>query len=189
VSARRLSLAVAAAALAVAPAGAAKELQRVTACGADGCVDVTSKAHTEALLEVGDAVGGPTARGPGFVRLHMTIGGGEGEDAHVTQLYVPARDLVASEEDGGGWRWWTPGPASALALRRAARGIRPLPAAKLPRGALRTAPASAPAPAPAPRPATVREGPGGGMPAWGWAAIAAVVLVAAAAARQVLRRT
>jgi hypothetical protein len=168
--------------VAVAPAAAtAKEIQRVTACGADGCVEVG--ARTEALLEVGDAAGGPTARGPGFVRLHVTIGDGSGAHARITQLYVPARDLVASHDDEGGWRWWTPGPASAVALRRAARGVRPLPAAQLPAEAVRTVPAVAPA-----APAVVREGAGDDLPRWGWAAMAAALAAVAAAGGTVLRR-
>ena len=90
-------------------------------CGADGCRAVAVRAHDPALLEMGAEADGPTASGPGFVRLHITIGEG-GDPAHgvkLTQLYVPARDLLAVHEDGGGWVWTTPLPAGSTALRRA----------------------------------------------------------------------
>ena len=187
-SRRRLTalaaLPLAAAALAAAPAQA-KQIQRVTACGADGCVDVTKRAATEALLEVGAAAGGATANGPGFVRLFVTVGEGDGAHERIAQLYVPARNVAASHLDGGaGWQWWTPDATATAALRRAVGGVRPLPASRLPRAAVRTA-----LPAPAPRrPAVSQAGAGGGgMPAWGWALGAVLAMVAVVCGRAALR--
>src|SRR6476661_3252184 len=100
---RRLPLAVLAALLAGAAPAHAKGVIKATVCGADGCHAVAVRAHDPTLLEMGAETDGPTASGPGFVRLHITIGEG-GDPAHgvkLTQLYVPARDLLAVQEDGG----------------------------------------------------------------------------------------
>lgn len=178
---RRLALAVAAALLAVAAPAHAKGVIKATACGADGCRDVTVRAHDPSLLEMGTAAAGPTAAGPGFVRLRITIGDGHADGVKLTQLYVPKRDLVAVREDGGGWVWTTPLPAGSAALRRAVRGVRPIPARQLPTAALRTDPPPAPRPVTSAPAATV-DTAGGGVPAWFVGGGALLVLAAAFAA-------
>ena len=132
---------VVAALLVTAAPAHAKGVIKATVCGADGCRAVAVRSHDPALVEMGAETDGPTASGPGFVRLHITIG--EGDDpAHgvkLTQLYVPARDLLAVREDGGGWVWTTPLPAgsqcaAAGGARRAHDPRAPPPRAALPTG-------------------------------------------------------
>ncbi|MGZ4278554.1 MAG: hypothetical protein ACXVFK_16330 [Solirubrobacteraceae bacterium] len=178
----RLPLATVAALLALAAPAHAKGVVKVMACGADGCRDVTARAKSPALMEMGAEQGGPTAAGPGFVRLRITIGDGGAHGVKLTQLYVPARDLLAVHEDGGGWVWTTPLPAGSEVLRRAVRGVRPLPARRLPAAALRTVPS------PAPGPVAVRTaGADGGVPTWAWALAGLVVVLGAGAARRYRR--
>jgi hypothetical protein len=179
---RRLLLVTVAMLLIGSPPAAAKGVIKATVCGADGCRAVAVRSHDPALVEMGAEADGPRASGPGFVRLHITIG--EGKDAahgvRLTQLYVPARDLLAVHEDSGGWVWTTPLPAGSRALQRAARGVRPIPARRLPRAAL---PAH-------PRPPTVRPaavdtaGAGGGRPGWLLAGGALFVVTAGFMARR-----
>ena len=125
---------------------------------------------------MGAEADGPAASGPGFVRVHITIG--EGKDAahgvRLTQLYVPRRDLLAVREDSGGWVWTTPLPAGSAALQRAVRGLRTIPARRLPRAALPT-----PRRAVAVRPAAVDTAGAGGGPS-GWLLAAGALLVVAA---------
>ena len=187
---RRLPLAVLAALLATAAPAHAKGVIKATVCGADGCRAVAVRSHDPALLEMGAEADGPTASGPGFVRLHITIGEG-GDPAHgvkLTQLYVPARDLLAvHEEDGGGWVWTTPLPAGSKALRRAVRGVRTIPARRLPAAALRTAPAPEARvveTVTAPAADTETAGAGDGIPAWAWPLLALILVVAAFSARR-----
>ncbi len=177
---RRVPLAAAAVcvlALALSPPAQAKGIMKVVVCGADGCSDVTATARDEALLDLGPAAGGPTARGPGFVRVLTTIGDGRGEGATVRQLYVPARDLVATREDGGGWIWTSPLPDTTRALRDATRGVRTIPARRLPAAAVATGPAPAPAPA-----KVASGGAGGAVPAWAWPAGGLLALLLGAGA-------
>jgi len=173
---RRLLLVAVAVLLVVSAPAAAKGVIKATVCGADGCRAVAVRAHDPALVEMGAEADGPSASGPGFVRLHITIG--EGKDAahgvKLTQLYVPARDLLAVREDSGGWVWTTPLPAGSRALQRAARGVRPIPARRLPRAALptRRPPAAA-------RPAAVDTAGASGTPS-GWLLAGGALLVVAA---------
>ena len=183
---RRLSLAVVALLLLVSAPAHAKGVIRATVCGADRCRDATPRAHDPALVEMGAEADGPTASGPGFVRLHITIGEG-GDAAHgvkLTELYVPARDLLAVREDSGGWVWTTPLPAGSAALQRAARGLRPIPARRLPRAALRTAPLPHPATATPPAAKVDTAGASGGISGWIVAGGALVVLAAGFMARR-----
>ena len=186
---RRLLLAAVAVSLAVAAPAHAKGVIKATACGADGCRAIATRAHDTSLLEMGAEADGPTASGPGFVRLHITIGE-DGDPAHgvkLTQLYVPARDLLAVHEDSGGWVWTTPLPAGSKALKRAVRGLRPIPARRLPAAARRTAPAPEARvveTVTAPAADTRTAGAGNSIPAWAWPLLALVILVAAFAARR-----
>jgi hypothetical protein len=167
-------LAALAVTLALAGAAAAKEVERVQACGRDGCADVRVHGDREALVEVGTAAAGPRRSGPGFLRLRITVGDGVGH-VRIDQLYVPRRDLVAFRDEVGEWRWAT-APAT---LRAAVRGVRPLPASQLPRGAARTPPAHV-VEAVAPARDALAGTAGGGVPAWA-VIVAAAALVALAA--------
>lgn len=186
---RHLPLAVVAVLFALAAPAQAKEITKVVVCGADGCRKVTSKAHDSALMEMGVVTGGPREarlEGPGFVRVQVTIGGGAGgEHFTVTQLYVPARDLLATRKDGGGWVWTIPRPDASRQLRRAARGARPIPARRLPAAALLTDPAPTARVAEVVQPPKVETtGADGGIPGWGWPLAGLVVLLSAATARR-----
>ena len=157
------------AALALAGPASAKEIERVQVCGRDGCADVRVPRDAEALVELGAAAAGPSRGGPGFVRLRVTIGDGVGH-VRLTQLYLPASDLVAVRDDAGTWHWGEASGATAGALRRVVRGVRLLPASRLPARAARSS---------APARSVARAG--GGLPAW--AVIAAAAALVALAAR------
>lgn len=185
---RQLPLAVFVVLLALSASAHAKGIVGATACGADGCRDVTARAHDPALLEMGTAAGGPTATAPGFVRLRITIGEG-GDAAHgfkLTELYVPARDLLAVREEGGGWVWTTPLPAASATLQRAVDGLRPIPARRLPRAALLAdrPPAARPLAATRPAARVANAGAGGGLTAWIVAGGAVLLLTTGFAARR-----
>jgi len=116
---------------AAAPAGA-KEVQQALACGANGCRDITAQVgHDESVLQTGGFVDGPSRRAP-FYRIRLTVG--EGDDAHATWhvLYVPSQRIVGSVDDSTGHRVWSQAPRGASRLHRATRGLRPLPARRLP---------------------------------------------------------
>lgn len=176
----RIALLVTLAALALPAAAPAKGVVKVVVCGADGCTNVTSKARDTHLMDLGGATGGPTANGPGFVRLRVSIGEGGRSRVTVRQLYVPARDIIATREDGGGWVWTAALPDTSRILRRISRGVDPIPASRLPAAALRTAPATTPRPAP--KPVSTQ---GASTPWWPFALLA--VLVGAFAARRFRR--
>jgi hypothetical protein len=139
-----------------APPAGAKEVQQALACGADGCRDITAQVgHDESVLQTGGFVDGPTRRAP-FYRIRLTVGEG---NAHATWhvLYVPSQHIVGSVDESTGRRVWSQAPYGHSRVRRASRGLRPLPARRLPmptrderlvRGAL--PPEVVPAPADAP---------------------------------------
>jgi hypothetical protein len=177
----RIALASALAALLLPAPAPAKGVVKVVICGQNGCADVTRHARDTRLMDMGGAAGGPTANGPGFLRLRVSIGEGPDTVATLRQLYVPARNIVAAQEDGGGWVWYSALPETTRILKRAARGMTPYPATRMPAAALRTTPPPQP-PKTAPAPAKTETS---GLPWWPLAAL--VILVGAFAARRVRR--
>jgi hypothetical protein len=123
----RIALTSALLLLFAAPASA-KELSKVTVCGADGCVDRTARA-THAVAE-GGPLGDPLRRPvPFFV---IRIGFGEepgGRIVHrVAMRWFPASETLY----GADGKWMNALPHTQRALRRLTRGVEPRPAGKLP---------------------------------------------------------
>jgi hypothetical protein len=154
------------AALALPAAAAAKEIQSVQACGADGCDDVTNIASPAALD--GGGRGNPPAGAAPFFRFKVAVKAGEGRSGW-SFLYVPSAQKVRAD-DG---TWMNPTTASLHALDRLVRGRQPLAAARL------APPAAAPS-----SPAADSS-----VPAVAWAfGIAGAVALAACALILALRR-
>jgi hypothetical protein len=137
-------LAIAAVALGPAATASAKEISKVSVCGADGCQDKTDQA-TMAITDGGPPTGWPDAKTP-FYRVKISVKGEDGQTVPGwTFLWVPAAQKVKFE-DG---TWGNPPSTTMDELDKLTRGIDPLPAArlKLPAPAQ---PAEIVAPAPAP---------------------------------------
>ena len=152
--------------LALPGAAAAKEIESVQACGADGCADVTTRV-TPAALD-GGGRGGPPDRPAPFYRIKVVAKAGH-ERARWSFLYVPSAQKVR----GADGTWMNPATASLHALDRLVRGRRPLAAAR-------------PAPQPAVPPAPASDA---GVPAAAWAfGIAGAAALAACGLILVVRR-
>lgn len=137
-----------------APAGA-KEVTRAAVCGADRCVRI---APGQDLFPQSAAAAPTSARG--FVRLTLTI---QPEDFKLRMAVVGD----AARGDDGQWSMLS--PSGMARVRRAARRVQPLPAARL-----RLAAAT-----PAPRPARPSAESGGGFDPLPFAIAAALALLAA----------
>lgn len=164
-------------ALAAPSAAQAKQVEGLTACGADGCRTV-DRAIGRALQELGGAA---IARGPRpapHFRLAMRIGDGHRTLGTNRVVYVPSSRAIGGR---GGWSRLDHGVAAKLA--RALAGRSPLPARDLPTtvAALAVPGTSLPpevVPPPAGRPAAADDG---GFPWWvlgagGLAVVAAALL-------------
>jgi hypothetical protein len=141
-------LIVVAATLVAAPAAAAKEVTKVTACGDNGCVTTTDPAILQGLMNGGPPTVPPDAHAPA-IRLTSTVSerpGGKAIGKFQSQ-WVPSLGLLVAE-DGT----WMKLPADAARALNAL-AVQPFPAT----GAAQ--PASSPAPA---RPAS----DDGGVPTW-----------------------
>lgn len=173
---RRAAFLAALAALALPGAAAAKEISSMTVCGTDGCHAITARAALRGFMEGGYETLAPHGSGAFFaVKVHMRH---EGEDAGgFTVQYLRAPNLIRAEAEFGKHTWMRPAGVTADALRRAARGLRPHPAAEL-------APVRDPSPAPAEGPPArvSRPAPGGGSSRLGLAGGGGALLVALAAA-------
>ena len=138
--------AIAALALAVAPAAMAKEIKKAQLCGTDGCT--TADDGDRAIL----VNGGPPRKPPGAapfytLRVEIDTGGGHSDGFEMTA--VPERHALRAS-DG---TWLEMPPDVAAVIEKLAAGHRPFPAADL-IGA---------APAPEPRPAAAADA---GSPLW-----------------------
>ena len=160
-------LAIAAVALGPAAAASAKEISKVSVCGADGCHDKTDQA-TMAVTDGGPPTGWPDTK-TAFYRVKISVKGEDGQTVPGwTVLWVPAAQKVKFE-DG---TWGNPPSTTMDELGKLTRGIDPLPAArlKLPAPAQ---PAEVVAPPPAP---AAPAGDGDGLPTTVWVFIVAGVL-------------
>jgi hypothetical protein len=133
------------AALAAAPPAHAKRIDALTACGADGCRDVT-RAIGQALHELGGVALATRPRPAPHFRLVMRIGDGHRTLGTDRLIYVPSARAVGGE---GGWSRLDRGAAAKLDRTLAKR--RPLPATKLP-GTAQDMSATEAVPAPAAEP-------------------------------------
>jgi LPXTG-motif cell wall-anchored protein len=124
--------------LALPPAAGAKEVGSLALCGTDGCHGVKGS-QAKRDFENGAREAQPPAQAEPFLELRVRIRAHEGERIPGFSLrYLPTAGLLRSTDERGGAAWTRPAPALAAALRQAARGLRPKPAALL--GSLRPAP-------------------------------------------------
>ena len=138
--------AVAALALAAAPAAVAKEIKEAQVCGADGCTAVDDSGDREVLVNGGPPRTPPTAAPFYNLRIVVDTGGGHTERFDVAA--VPERRALRGM-DG---TWMEMPPEQATVITKLTEGHRPLPAS----GLIGAAPAPEPRPAPA----------DGGSPLW-----------------------
>jgi hypothetical protein len=185
---RRTVVPVVLAALALPSAASAKEVAALTLCGTDGCQRITARAALRGFMDGGYETLAPKQGGPFFtVRATMRHAG---EDAGGwTVQYLRAANLIRAGADDDEHVWTRPAGTTARALRDAARGLQPYPAAQL--GPVREPP---PAAAEDPPARVSRSTSGGGFshPALaGGGGAAAIALLAGGllAARSRRRRT
>ncbi len=131
-----LLAAVAALALAAAPAAMAKEITKAQVCGPDGCTTVTDHASLTALGNGGPPRTPPTAAP--YYDVRLTVDEGD-QDFRFSFTAVPERH--AQRADDGTWMEMPP-DVTAL-VRKYAAGRRPYPAGEM------TGWAAAPEPKPA----------------------------------------
>jgi hypothetical protein len=116
----------------------AKEVGSLALCGTDGCHGVNGSKAKQGF-ENGATEAQSPARAEPFLELRVRIRAHEGERIPGFSLrYLPTAGLLRSTDERGYAAWTRPAPALAAALKRAARGLRPKPAALL--GSLRAAP-------------------------------------------------
>ena len=170
------------AALALPTAAGAKEVSSLSVCGPRSCHMIKDRAAMRAFPGGGYETLAPKSGGAFYkVNAHMRH---EGQDAGgFTVLYVPAVGLLRAEAEFGEHTWLEPAAATASALRRAVRGLRPYPADQL-------GPVREPSPAPAESlPARVSSpASGGGFPEVGFAGGIAMLIAALAATTLVIQR-
>ena len=153
--------AVAAIALAVAPAAMAKEITKAEVCGTGGCATVDDEAGRAVLMNGGPPRTPPAAAPYYNVRMEMAHGGEE--VGGFSLVAVPERN--AFRADDGAW-YEMPSEMTALVTKVTA-GYKAFPAAGL-IGA---------APAPEPRPAAAADS---GSPLWPEGVLIALALAVAA---------
>lgn len=127
---RRALLLTALAALAL-PAGApAKEVGALTVCGSDGCHKITARAALRGFMDGGYETLSPERGAPFFTLKVAMLHDGEHAGGWTVQ-YLRAPNLIRTQAEYGKQVWTRPAGATAQALRHAARGLQPYPAAKL----------------------------------------------------------
>ena len=149
--------AVAALALAVAPAAQAKEIKAAQFCGADGCSSVDDSGDRAVLVNGGPPRTPPTAAPFYTLRVEVDTGGGHSDRFAVNA--VPERRALR----GSDGTWLEMPPDMAAVIAKLATGHRAFPASGLV-GA---------APAPKPHPASADTG---GSPLWPEGVLIAVVV-------------
>jgi len=162
---RLIPAAVAALALAAAPAAGAKEISNAEVCGTDACASVTGKADRLALMTgSGKSIAAPP-EAPYYEASAVYSHGGQSKT--VGFVAVPRHRAVSYE--GGPWYEIT--AAQSALISKLAGDKQPFPAAGL-IGA---------APAPDPKPAAVAASDGGSL-LWPEGVLLALALAAAATA-------
>ncbi len=127
---RRAVTLAALAAVALPATASAKEVGALTLCGPDGCQRITARAPLRGFMNGGYETLGPRRPAP-FFRLKVTMRY-QGQDAGGwTVAYLPADNLIRAQAEYGKRVWTRPAASTARALRRAARGLQPYPAAQL----------------------------------------------------------
>ena len=118
--------AVGAAGLALPSPAGAKDVSKVTICGQGGCHSTTDRDRLVTLPVGGTPVDPPTAARFYRVTVHM----GAGRPSSFRMYFLPSPGLLREQTARGSWM--RSAPAQAAALAALARGLTPLPAAKLP---------------------------------------------------------
>jgi hypothetical protein len=158
-----------------APSGAgAKEVTKVTVCGASECRSTTDQLRLDSISDQGVTSDSP-ARASGWYEVRVTISPAEGEDfdpVDIKTVWVPAANRVRGLGEGDEEVWYQPGPQYESAISKLTAALRPFPVEDLTGLEPRPAPATAPPPAATP--------PGDGTSPWVWAAIVAAGLGALA---------
>ena len=171
---RRLILIVAMFAFALAasaPAAHAKGISQATVCGADGCIDITSRLHdpgdctdcsAEQLMSAMPGSAHPSRQAP-YVRIVLGFGHPDqgGVEARERILYSSELRLGARQEGPDEWAWFRLPPAALAAAVRLTRDITPYPATSMRLGRPKLTGTLVPAPAeradrPPPPPPTMR---------------------------------
>jgi len=164
---RLIGMLAAIAAMLFVPAASAKEITKVTACGADQCVTTRDPAILQGLMNGGPPTVPPNAGNP-VIRLRATVTEpGQGAVAHFTSWWVPASRLLIGE-DG---TWMRLAAQAERSLQRVTRELAPLPASRIG--------ISIPDATPAPTPAAAHRSSGGGSES-GWLLMVVGLVVAAA---------
>ena len=137
-------LAAALLALAIAPpVAAAKEIEQVQACGAEGCRTVDSPGGNAHGLFPSENLPAETPQAGPFYRLRIGIGDGSGKVFDTfTVLWAPRGAMLANDEPSPAW--FSADPATEALALQLTKGLRAYPAADMP-GA--RPPAAKPAPA------------------------------------------
>jgi hypothetical protein len=125
--------ALAAALVLAAPAGA-KEISALTLCGAGGhCHPVRGHGVRQAFMDGGSFLTNSPARRAPFYSVMATITepGQRAAVATYSVRWVPSAGRIRSIGEFGRPMWTRPDAATTRALRRAAKGLTPKPAARL----------------------------------------------------------
>jgi len=180
---KRLSgtfLLVLAAALALAAAASAKEIQNAQACGPDQCGDL-DKDGTMLILNSGGSVSQPPPTAA-YYRLDFVFAEPGTPDHHAfSHLFVPSKGLVGFGDENGGVAWFPIYGQALDTVRQATRDVQPFAAPA-------TWPTSIDDPIFMP-PTTVSPAPANGTDWRPWAVGFALVLLALAVGAVLARRT
>lgn len=172
---RTIALATAAALATICSPAAAKEIDTISICGADGCRAVTDERLLALLAEGGLPHRAPAERAEHFVARVRIVH--EGAEAYRFEtIVVPDAGLVRGE-DG---HWNELSYAAQDAYAKLTRGREPLPPSAMPADPVADSAAAATDAAPAaarPGPAAASGDGSSGLP-WPWLAAAAAVALA-----------
>ena len=117
-------------ALMSAPPAGAKQIDRITVCGSDGCTTLRPARAVERRLFDDSFVAAPRRRAP-FFTIVVGFGDGRGRILHRERLvYVPAMRMVATGTRA--LRWTRARGARLNTFRSVVRGHKPYPARRMP---------------------------------------------------------
>jgi hypothetical protein len=140
---------------ALGPTAAAKELQRVSVCGGDGCVAVPESELSHHLID-GDSTSSPDRAEPHY-RIRAQIGAPDFHENFTLKL-LPRQGYVRyGDEIGGSYDWIALDAETAALYAKLTSGLEPL----RPLGPVRSA--AEPSLPPEPQPAETSDGGGEGV--------------------------
>lgn len=185
-------IALALGALAIPAAAAAKEISKVSVCGAAGKCTTYDKSDHKNLMIFAESRGptDPPAEAASWyrVKLWMNHPGEGGGLEHWSVAYIPSAQSIRARTDSG-YEWLYLNPEGQRAFRQAISGIRGLPASQLEGIDVKPIQAQVdevfnPAAEAAAAADQAPAGPADGGTPWGWilAAVAAAAIVATAVA-------